>query len=129
MSLEQYFKTTEGTGFLSTADKTGAVNAAVYAKPHLFEDGTAAFIMTNSRSYKNIQETPHAVYLYREGAGGFRGKRLYLTKTREEQDTELLQSLRRRTYSDEQEALMKPLHLVFFKIDSERKLVDHSGEK
>jgi hypothetical protein len=49
-----------------------------------------------------------------ESGGGFAGKRLFLTKTREEQDSELLYSLRRRKdYSDEKDKKF----LVFFQID------------
>ena len=53
----------------------------------------------------------------------FTGKRLFLTKIKEEHHTERLHSLRRRTYSDEEEAKMKPLSLVYFKVDEERPLV------
>jgi hypothetical protein len=55
-----------------------------------------------------------------ESGGGFAGKRLFLTKTREEQDSELLNSLRRRTYpGDEKE----PKFLVFFQIDKVLSLI------
>jgi len=51
-----------------------------------------------------------------EDGPGYHGKRLYLTKLREEQDTELLRSLRRRTYAAGQEK-PGPRFLVFFQVD------------
>lgn len=123
MDLHEYFESRTGIGVLSTADSQGRVDSAIYARPHVMEDGLLAFIMTERLSHKNIQSNPHAVYLFKEIGPGWKGKRLSLTKVREEQDTELLQSLRRRKYSPEEEAEMKPLHLVFFQLDHERPLV------
>ena len=48
---------------------------------------------------------------------GWKGKRLYLTKIREEQDTELLYSLRRRTYPEEKEKAEGSRFLVFFQVN------------
>ena len=118
-----YFESKTGIGVLSTADSKGRVDSAIYARPHVMDDGLLAFIMTDRLTHKNIQYNPHAVYLFKEIGPGWKGKRLFLTKVREEQDTELLQSLRRRKYSPEDEAKMKPLFLVFFQLDHERPLV------
>jgi hypothetical protein len=51
-----------------------------------------------------------------EDGPGYKGKRLYLTKIKEEQDIELLSSLRRRTYPLGQEK-PGPRFLVFFQVD------------
>jgi hypothetical protein len=123
MELREYFEKNGGIGVLSTADSKGRVDSAVYARPHVMEDGSLAFIMTDRLTHKNITSNPHAVYLFKEDGPGWKGKRLFLTRVREEQDSELLQSLRRRKYSPEEEAKMKPLFLVFFKLDRERPLV------
>jgi hypothetical protein len=55
----------------------------------------------------------------------FTGKRLFLTKTREEQDSELLYSLRRKKYSDEKN---EPKFLVFFQIDKVLPLIGSGDE-
>lgn len=123
MDLHKYFEETNGIGILSTADGEGIVNSAVYGRPHIMDDGTIAFIMANRLSHKNLDANPHASYLFVEEGAGYRGKRLALTKVREEADSELLESLRRRRYSKEQEEGMKPLYLVYFKIDNELPLV------
>jgi hypothetical protein len=52
-----------------------------------------------------------------ETGPGYKGARLYLTKIREEQDTDLLYSLRRRTYPPESEKQEGPRFLVFFQVD------------
>ena len=123
MELRNYFDAKPGVGVLSTSDNQGRVDAAIYARPHIMDDETIAFIMANKLTYKNISENPHAVYLYKEDGPQYLGKRLYLTKVREESDSDLLRSLRRRRYTEDQERAMAPLHLVFFKIDQELALV------
>ena len=120
MSLKNYFETVKGLGILSTADSDGKVDAAVYSRPHFMEDGTVAWIMRDRLSHHNLQSNPHATYLFKEEGAGYKGKRLYLTRVREEKNTELLESLRRRknAYRDG-----KDRFLVFFKLDQELPLV------
>jgi len=115
--LKEYFENTTGYGVLATVDANGLLNQAVFARPHIMEDGTVAYIMPHRLTHKNLQENPHAAYLFMESGPGYQGKRLYLTKVREEQDTELLYSLRRRTYSPEKEKQEGPRFLVFFRVD------------
>jgi hypothetical protein len=123
MNLKEYFESKNGTGVLATSDASGRVDAAIYARPHVMEDGLVSFIMADRLSHKNLESNPHAVFLFKEDVPGYRGTRLFLTKMREEQDTDLLHSLRRRKYTPEQEAAMRPLYLVFFHVDVELPLV------
>lgn len=116
MELKHYFENTEGMGVLSTADNTGRVDAAVYSRPHFMEDGTLAVIMRDRLTHENLKSNPHAAYLFIEKGPGYSGKRFFLTKIREEKDTELLHSLRRRTYSSEKDR-RDSRFLVFFRID------------
>jgi len=115
--LKKYFDNTTGHGVLATADTQGRVNQAVFARPHVMDDGTVAFIMPHRLTHKNLQENPRAAYLFKEDNPGWKGKRLYLSKVQEEQDTELLYSLRRRTYPPEKEKKEGPRFLVFFQVD------------
>ena len=123
MSLKDYFENSRGTGILSTADEKGRVNSAIYARPHVMEDGAIGFIMAERLSRQNLQSNPHAAYLFIEEGGGFRGKRLALTKLSESEDRELIERLRRRTYSPADEQRIGALHLVLFKLDAERPLI------
>jgi hypothetical protein len=120
MSLKDYFENTEGFGILATADGDGKVDAAVYARPHFLEDGTIAMIMRDRLTHHNLQSNPHATYLFREKTAGYKGKRLFITKIREEVGGELLQSLRRRQYIDEKD---ETKFLVFFSLDKELPLI------
>ena len=120
MNLSEYFKTTKGIGVLSTADSDGKVDSAIYARPHFMDDGTMAFIMRDRLTHHNLQSNPHASYLFKEDGAGYRGKRLFMSKIREEQNSELLESLRRRKteYGNGEDRF-----LVFFKLENERPLV------
>ena len=120
MDLKHYFEDTKGIGVLATADAEGKVDAAVYARPNIMEDDSLAFIMRDRLTHHNLQSNPHATYLFIENGPGYKGKRLFLTKEREEQDTELLASLRKRQYLDEKD---ESKFLVFFKIEKELPLI------
>ena len=120
MELKNYFEQNRGVGILATADGDGKVDAAVYARPHVMDDGTIAMIMRDRLSHHNLQSNPHAAYLFFEDGPGYKGKRLFLTKVREEKDSELLGSLRRREYPDKKD---EAKFLVFFKVDQELPLV------
>jgi hypothetical protein len=117
VDLKAYFDTAKGHGVLATAAASGPVNLAIFARPHVMDDGTVAFIMPNRLTHSNLQTNPQAAYLYLENGPGYKGKRLYLTKIREEQDTDLLYALRRKTYPEEKEKQEGSRFLVFFKVD------------
>ena len=123
MELKSYFENIKGVGVLATADKEGRVNAAVYSRPHFMEDGTIALIMNDRLSHHNLTSNPHAAYLFMEEGPGYKGKRLYLTKIREEEDSELLYKLKRRTYPSETETNKGTRFLVFFEITKELPLI------
>jgi hypothetical protein len=116
MQMQDYFKNRQGVGVLSTADGDGKVDAAIYAKPHFIADGTIAFIMRDRLTHKNINENPHAVYLFIENAGGYKGVRLFLQKVREDDDAELIKQMTRRCLTAEEDAAKGPKFLVYFEV-------------
>ena len=122
MKLKNYFENTNGLGVLSTADNHGKVNSAIYSRPHVMEDGSLAFIMRDRLTHKNTELNSHAVYLFREDGPGYNGKRLYLTKIREEEDPDLIESLSRRSYLADKDR-RESRFLVYYKLDRERPLV------
>ena len=129
MNLKDCFENKKGLGVLSTADGKGRVNAAIYARPHVMDDGTLAFIMPDRLTHHiafimpdrlthhNLQSNPHAAYLFREDGPGYKGTRVHLTKVREETNSELLHSLRRKFYPPEVEEKEGPRSIVFFEVD------------
>jgi hypothetical protein len=122
MNQSDYFENTAGTGVLATADSNGNVDIAIYARPHIIDEKTVAFIMNERLSYQNITSNPKAAYLFLEEASGYNGKRLYLTKIKEETDKELIDSMRRRKIEKYQEIDLKK-HVVYFRVDRTRALV------
>lgn len=123
MNLETYFETNRGTGVLATADADGKVDAAIYSRPHCFGDGTIAFIMRDRLTHHNLQSNPHATYLFVENRPGYRGKRLFLTKHREEKGGETLRKLHRRSRRSEDGETEADMFLVYFTIDKELPLI------
>lgn len=124
MDLKAYFENISGTGVLSTADDQGRVDSAIYARPHVMEDGSLAFIMRDRLTHANLQSNPRASYLFIEDGKGYQGKRFFLSLIREEEDSELVESLRRkrRPYPTEETKF-----IGFFRIEKELPLIG-SGE-
>jgi hypothetical protein len=96
MTLGDYFEKAKGKGVMATADAKGKVRMAVYARPHFINEKTAAFIMADRLMHKNLQSNPNASYLFMEEGRRYLGKRLYLTKLKEEKNSDLVNQLRRR---------------------------------
>lgn len=118
MTLSQYFEKTKGKGVIATSDSKGKVGIAVYARPHFIDEKTVAFIMTDRLMHKNLQSNPYAAYLFMEDKKGYVGKRLYLSKIREEKDPELIDQIRRKescpVYKVYKESMR---YFVYFHID------------
>jgi hypothetical protein len=123
MNIGEFFEHKKGHGVLATADSEGKVDVAVYATPHVIDDHTLAFIMRDRLTHHNLRSNPHAAYLFIQEGVGYKGIRLYLSILREEQDTELLYSLRRKEYPAESESERGKMFLVFFKVDEALPLV------
>jgi hypothetical protein len=123
MKLSEYFTNISGTGVLSTADAVGKVDAAIYARPHFIDENTIAFIMADKVTHTNLQTNGSAVYLFKE-QNSYEGRRLYLTKIREEKNAPLIDEIRRRK-SATKEVCGKTgsKFLVCFKIDKVRPLI------
>lgn len=123
MEWKKYFEEHTGFGVLCTADAGGRVNAAVYARPQCFDDGTVGFIMPDRLTHSNLQTNAHATYLFRQdpAADGrsYDGVRIYLEKVGEDDDQERIAGLRRRAYGDARDGR----HLVIFSIVKELPLV------
>jgi hypothetical protein len=127
MKLSEYFEKTKGRGVISTADSSGRLTAAVYARPHFVDEGTVAFIMADRLTHKNLESNPHAVYLFMESGEKYAGRRLYLTKTKEEKNSPLIDTIRRKESCPVDEEYMKQNRfLVSFKVDNILPLI---GEK
>jgi len=123
MDLRNYFTDTKGTGVLATASRDGKVNAAIYSRPYITDDGSAVFIMANKLTRNNLQENGSAVYLFQENRPGYQGCRLYLSKVKEEQNDALVEQICKRCRLYEQSGEEKDLVVVFFTVDQTLPLI------
>jgi len=123
MNQSDYFENTVGTGVLATADKNGNVDMAIYAKPHVMDEQTLAFIMRDRLSHQNVTSNPHACYMFIEKSEGYEGIRIYLTKVREEDDPEKIKSISRRSSKECSGNQDEERFLVYFQVDKVRSLI------
>lgn len=122
-NLQEYFESTKGFGVLATADSNGKVDAAIYSSPHFLEEGTLAFIMRDRLTHHNLKSNPSATFLFVEEGAGYKGKRLFLKKIREDNDSSLINKIKRRKYTEDNE---EPMYLVYFTVDKELPLIGDS---
>ena len=118
MNLFDYFKNTRGTGILATADSDGMVDLAIYAKPEVVDETTIAFIMRERLSHQNLKSNPHAAYMFIEQDQEYVGKRLYLTKIREETNTSLVDKFIRKQPEISPPEDDSNKYLVFFQVEN-----------
>jgi hypothetical protein len=123
MGLGDYFEKAKGLGVLATASASGETDAAVYGRPHFIDEQTVAFIMADHLSHENLKTNVHATYLFVEQGAGYQGKRLYLSKIKEETDPQKIQAMRRRPLPAACEAEGEPRYLVYFMVDRVRPLI------
>ncbi|MCA1784371.1 MAG: pyridoxamine 5'-phosphate oxidase family protein [Desulfotignum sp.] len=119
-ALKFYFENAKGTGVLATADSDGKVDAAIYSRPHFLEEDKLAFIMRDRLTHHNLTSNPYASFLFIENGPGYKGKRLFLKKVKEEENPELVGKIKRRRYTDEN---LEPKFLVYFTLEKELPLI------
>ena len=117
MDIQEYFNKTRGTGFLATASAKGEVDIAVYSRPHVMDDGTLAFIMRDRLTHSYLQENDYATFAFIENGGGHSGLRLFMKKTGEDDDKELIAGMTRRHLTPEEDAARGPKFIVYFQVE------------
>jgi len=68
-------------GTLSTANKEGDVNVAVFGSPRMIDEETVVMGIGENRSYRNLQRNPKAVFIVMEpgkSVPDWKGARVYL---------------------------------------------------
>jgi len=117
MKLKDYFAKTKGISILSTADRDGKVTTAVYSVPRVMEDNNIAFIMRERLTYHNLQNNPHAAFMFIEESAGYQGIRLFLKKIIEDNNPEVIAKMTRREMTPEEDKQKGPKHLVIFRTE------------
>lgn len=123
MNLREYFASHHGIGVLASADAGGGVDAAIYSRPHVFDDGSVAFVMRERLTHRNVGENPRAAYLFIEDGARFAGVRLFLRKIREETDNPLIAAMTRPSLTAEEDRAKGPKFLVTFAVEKTLPLV------
>ena len=116
MNWKEYFTENNGDGYLATASDNGEVNLAPYFRPEVLDDGTLAFGMSDSKTYRNVTSSGRATFAFNEGA--FKGVRLYLQKSGETDNGLVLEKLRKRADAEVLPGTGQHLaHVVVFRVD------------
>jgi hypothetical protein len=79
--LMEYFNKSPRIGTLSTADKTGKVDSAIFGSPRMTDEKTVVMGLGKNRTLADLQQNPHAVYLIMEPGASimeWKGIRVYL---------------------------------------------------
>jgi hypothetical protein len=123
MTLAELFEG-NGLGVMATAGADGAVNTAIYARPHVLNETTLVWGMTEGRSFRNLAQTPKAAFLFKMDKPGYQGVRLALELIRTEETGEMLETIKRRV-GEVVGAGAGPAvtHAAWFRVTEVRKLV------
>lgn len=79
--LMAYFNRQPRLGVISTSSQEGRVDCAVYGSPQMIDEKTVMVALAKGRTFENLQENPHAVYMIMEPGAGildWKGIRVYL---------------------------------------------------
>ena len=123
MKFSELFKR-EGRGVIATSNRQGEVNVAIYATPHVIDDETLAWGMTEGRTYNNVMENPNGAYLYMYAGAGYSGVRLRLKLKVIENSGDMLDNIKARTkeiVGPEAAAAVK--HAAYFTVVEVRPLI------
>jgi hypothetical protein len=79
--LMELFNNPNRIGNLSTANREGEVNAAVFGSPQMIDENTVIMGIGENRSFRNLKENPKAVFIFMEPGKtvfDWKGGRIYL---------------------------------------------------
>ena len=97
--LVEFFNKSPRIGSLSTAGKDGTVNVGVFGSPIMEDEKTITMGLGNNRTFKNLQENPHAVFIVMEPGESpdkWKGVRVYLKMTECQTSGDKLDKLKER---------------------------------
>ncbi|MBP1929498.1 hypothetical protein J2741_002045 [Methanolinea mesophila] len=97
--LMEYFNRTDRIGTLSTANKDGVVDSAVFGSPRMIDAKTVVMGLGTNRTLENLQQNPHAVFMIIEPGKtvmDWKGIRVYLKVKALATSGELLETFKAR---------------------------------
>lgn len=95
--LMDYFNKQPRIGVLSTANKDGKVDSAVYGSPQMIDEKTVVVATGKNRTFSNLQENPYAMFLIMEPGAeimDWKGIRVYMKMKESATSGEMLDMIR-----------------------------------
>jgi len=115
-------------GTLSTANKKGDVNVAVFGSPRMIDENTVIMGIGQNRSFRNLERNPKAVFIVVEpGETGmdWKGARVYLEATEMETEGQFYDEIKRNIAKASGKQTADMIHAAIrFKITEVRPIVD-----
>jgi hypothetical protein len=126
--LMELFNKVPRIGTLSTANKLGEVNVAVFGSPKMIDENTVVMGIGQNRSFRNLQRNPKAVFIVMEPgetARDWKGARVYLEAVDLEEGGEFFDQIKHKITMSAGKAAADMIHAaVRFKITEVRPIVD-----
>jgi len=123
MKLSRMFKS-GGTGVLATISAKGVINTAILGSPHVVDEVTVAWGMSDGQTLSNLHENPQAAFLYRNPGDGYQGARLTLELKDIEETGQMLEKIKAKTMKAEgAQTATFVRHVVYFRVNEVRPLV------
>jgi len=114
-------------GTLSTANKDGEVNVAIFGSPQMTDEDTVVMGIGNNRSLSYLRQNPKAVFIVMEPGStpmDWKGCRVYLAVDLIQDQGEMLDSIRAKIAEAAGEAAAKMIRAaVRFKVTEVRALI------
>ncbi len=126
--LMELFNKWPRIGTLSTANKLGEVNVAVFGSPRMSDENTAVMGIGNNRTFRNLERNPKAVFIVMEPGQtvrDWRGARVYLEAVDMETEGEFYEEIKRGVAKAAGEEAADMIHAAIrFRITEVRPIVD-----
>ena len=128
--LMELFNKMPRIGTLSTANKEGDVNVAVFGSPRMIDQDTIVMGIGNNRTFRNLERNPKAVFIVMEPGPtvmDWKGARVYLEAVAMEQEGALFDDVKRGIAKAAGQQAADMLHAAIrFNITEVRPIVDMS---
>ena len=126
--LMDYFNKQPRLGTLSTSGKDGKVNVAYFGSPRMVDEKTVFMGLGKNRTFMNLQENPHAVFMIMEPGktiSEWKGVRVYLKMKECQTSGEKLDQLKAQIAKVAGEAAAKIIYAaLIFEVIEIRPLAD-----
>ncbi|KAF5085672.1 hypothetical protein DSECCO2_67320 [anaerobic digester metagenome] len=123
-----YFNKQPRIGLLSSANKEGKVDAAIFGSPMMLDEKTVVMGLGENRTFEYLQENPNAVYTIVEQGEAFmdwKGLRVYLKMKEYATSGETLEIYKKQVAKVAGEDAAAMIHAtVTFEVTEVRPLVD-----